>query len=208
MKLFKMVNYQLKLAAASVACLGLIGLLSPANARSPLDDGPRPVRLILGGGFTNGGDKLATAVFNDGSTQNVRAGNRFQIYIGADIRLTPMLQLGVTAGYHSDSANSGFGRVRFSRYPIEVIGYVKPLRRWRFGIGPRFALNPQLRASGDAADLAESFEPSVGGVIEVEFMAHSRQGVKLRYVVERYESSTNLPAVKGDHIALLFNWYF
>jgi len=100
MKFTKSVNYQLKLAAASVACFGLIGMLSPANARSPLDDGPRPVRLILGGGFTNGGDKLATAVFNDGSTQNVRAGNRFQVYIGANFRLTPMLQLGVTAGYH------------------------------------------------------------------------------------------------------------
>lgn len=208
MKIVKNVNYQLRYVAASVACLGLIGMLSSANARSPLDDGPRPVRLILGGGFTNGGDKLATAVFNDGSTQNVRAGNRFQVYIGADIRLTPIWHLGVTAGFHSDAANSGNGRVSFSRYPIEIISYVKPLRRWRFGIGPRFALNPQLRASGQAADLAESFESSVGGVIEAEFMPHAQQGIKLRYVVERYESSTNLPAVKGDHVALLFNWYF
>jgi len=199
---------QLRTVAISISCLAMISAATLAQARSPLDDGPRPVRFTVGGGFTNGGDKLATAVFSDGSTQNVRAGNRLQLYLGADIRFTPMWHLGISAGYHSDVANSGTGRVRFSRYPIEFIGYIKPLRHWRFGIGPRVSLNPRLRASGDAAGLAESFEAALGGVLEVEYMPHSQQGIKLRYVAERYDSSSGFSAVKGDHIGLLFNWYF
>ena len=191
----------------AICCVLALGS-TVAQARSPLDDGPRNVRFTIGGGFTNGGDKLATAVFSDGSTQNVRAGNRWQIYLGADIRFTPLWHLGLSAGYHSDSANSGTGRVRFSRYPIEAIGYIKPFRTWRFGIGPRISLNPRLRASGDAASLAESFESSVGGVLEAEYMPHRHQGIKIRYVVERFDSSIDLPAAKGDHFGLLFNWYF
>ena len=209
-----MLRYRFAALPAIVVSHGLLGALlmlalpSPASAQRVLYNDPPEVRFFVGGGATYGGDKLASATYDNGRRQNVRAGNMAQVFIGLEWRPTRYFQAALSGGYHTDSASSYNGDVRFSRYPVELLAYYRPDRFWRIGGGLRMAFSPDLTGSGDAAFLSESFDTAYSPVIELEFLPSRHHGIKLRAVRERYESTENLPAARGNHFGLLVAFYF
>ena len=188
----------------------LIALLSAdqASAQRVLYDDPPPVRFFIGGGVTYGGDKLASANFADGSSQNIRAGNLAQFYGGLEWRINRDIQTAVSFGYQVDSADTYYGSLRFSRYPLEMLAYYRIHPYWRIGGGLRVVFSPDLSGSGNASFLRESFDTAYSPVIELEYLASRYHGIKFRAVRERYRSTENLPEARGDHIGLLLAFYF
>jgi hypothetical protein len=195
-----------------LAGCGICALLcgSAANAQW------RDVFFAFDVGVTGGGDKLATARFNDGSTESIRAGGLVQF--GAGALWQPAggpVALQATLNYHYDDVDSFNGTLRFSRYPIEVLGYYTGLPRWRFGAGPRFVLSPRLKVDipGDNAKI--TFKNTIGAVVEAGFKIGDYTWVNLRFTGETYKvkdingtSVTSDSDVSGNSIGANVVLYF
>jgi hypothetical protein len=168
---------------------------------------------LVGGGFTFGGEKLVTVEFDDGSSSDVRSGGLVTFYGGVEYRFDDTFSLQTTIGYHVDSVSAENGSVRFSRYPVELLGHVHVSPSVRIGGGLRKALNPKISGSGFAAGTATEFDSNTGGVIEVEYMFSRYGGVKLRGVFEKYKPTgsgipANAPEADGNHVGILGTFYF
>lgn len=145
-------------------------------------------RFALDLGITGGGDKLATVRFSDGSTESVRAGGLLQF--GAGFLFQPSgapLALQATFNYHVDDVSARNGSLTFSRFPLEVIGYVMPAPNFRIGAGPRFVFRPELSSDLEGFNSNVKFKDTVGAVIEAGFRPVGQLWVNLRYTAEKYK---------------------
>src|SRR5262245_8090666 len=141
---------------------------APAFAQSP--DG-RLWHWVVGGGFTFGGDNLASIIFNDGSSDDVRAGELVQFYGGIKYQSVSQFSVQGTLGYHytGTRANSD-ATFEFARFPLEVLGHFHPSNNLAFGGGLRFVNGAKLKASGIASGLDVTYDNTVGVVVEGEYL--------------------------------------
>lgn len=179
-----------------------------ALAQQVIYQDTRAVRFFVGGGLTAGGDRLVTARYINGSDESLHGGGTLQVHGGMEFRVAPSITLALAAGYHLDAIDTFWGSTRFSRVPVEALGHFQVDPHWRIGGGVRVALDPKLSSDGYAPDLEESFRTAVGPVLEIEYLFTPQLGLKLRGVSERYKSKAGLPTVNGDHVGLIFNFYF
>jgi hypothetical protein len=167
------------------------------------------LRPMIGGGFTAGGDKLATVFFTDGSSEDIKAGQLIQFYAGLVYQSVPQFSVQATVGYHVDDSGDDDAKLRFSRYPLEVLGHYHINDKWRFGGGVRFVNNAKFASSGDLSVPKVEFDNTTGVVVEGEFSFSRHLGLKLRYVSEEYEAKGSVgSAVDGSHVGVMLNVYF
>jgi hypothetical protein len=189
-----------------LASLLVFAALGTAQAQSGL----RPARFVLGGGFTFGGDKLATIAFTNGFNQDIRAGGLFAIHAGVDMLLSDFMSVQATIGYHTDSSSAADGDVRFSRFPVELLAYAHLNPQVRVGGGVRFVNSPELIAGGNALNFIRStdFDNTVGAIVEGEYFFTPNFGLKLRGVSETYRVKSTGFKVNGGHVGIYGNFYF
>jgi hypothetical protein len=205
--------------AAALAASAMLGLAAPAAAQAQAGDNssgeqttpaPRPLRGLLGIGLTRGGDSLIVVGYrNSPETSDVRAGQQIDLRAGADWRPgAGPINVQASVGYFSQSVNGLDGRVRFERWPLEVLGLWQPAESWRVGGGLRYVGRAKLLGRGVASGLGEiTFKGKVGGLVEGEWLARRNVGFALRYVVEEYEAP-NGEKIDGSHFGLRLNFYF
>ena len=190
-----------KTVLASLLALAAVG---SAHAQA----GFQPARFVLGGGFTFGGDKLATVAFTNGQDQDIRAGQLFAIHAGIDMLVNDQFSVQATVGYHADSTSGTNGSLRFTRFPVELLAYVHLNPQVRIGGGARFVNSPDLSGSGVVNGLDVGFDNTVGGVIEGEYFFSPMFGLKLRGVSETYKVKNSGFKVNGGHVGIYGNFYF
>lgn len=172
-------------------------------------DAAAPVKFLLGGGFTFGGDKLATVGFNDGSTENIRAGALLMLYGGTEIRLGDLVSFQATLGYHvDDTSPASNGSLRFSRMPVDLLLHFRINEQLRLGAGVQLVHKAELKGSGDVSGIHAKFDSATGAVLEGEYLFSPHVGLKLRYVSEEFELKGGNATVDGSHVGLLLNYYF
>ncbi len=171
-------------------------------------DGERPFKFVLGAGLTGGGSTLANVTYTNGDTQTIKAGGLLMFYGGVETRVGDMVRLQATFGYHIDDTNASNGRVRFSRYPIDVLALYPVGEKVRLGAGAQFVNNPKLKGSGVASGVNQEYDSTVGFILEGEYLFTPALGLKLRGVSEKFKESNTGLKVNGNHFGLLFNFYF
>jgi hypothetical protein len=170
--------------------------------------GLRPLHFVLGLGLTGGGETLANVTYTNGDDQNIRSGGLVHYYAGVDVRATPQLSFQGTVGYHVDtSAGASNGSVRFTRVPIEALAYFHVDDNIRLGGGVRLVNSPELRGRGVASNVRDTYDNTVGVVLEGEYLFTRWMGVKLRAVSESYRSNTTGVKANGDHAGVYVNFY-
>jgi hypothetical protein len=198
----------MKKIASALALTG--ATLGAAQAQSFVqvqDVATKPLRLVLGAGYTHGGDHLATAIYEDGLEVKIRGGNGIVLLAGVDYRIDPRFSVQGTVGYHVDRANAHNAGLRFERVPVELLGYYHVNDKLRAGGGLRYVTNTTLvvRAAGDR-DV--QFKDTTSAVAEIEYLFSPRVGFKLRYVNDNFKEERSGAPVKGDHVGVLVNAYF
>ena len=182
--------------------------LALASVCSQAQDGLRPIRGVLGIGLTGGGETLANVTYTNGDDQDIRSGGLVHYYAGVDVRATPFLSFQGTVGYHIDSsAGASNGSVRFTRIPIEALGYFHVSDNLRIGGGVRLVNSPKLRGRGVASNVSDSFDNTTGVVVEGEYFFTRWFGVKLRAVSESYRSKNTGIKANGDHAGVYAAFY-
>lgn len=192
----------MKKFAAAIA-LAMVTFSAQAQTAAPSN-----FRWLAGAGITFGGDRLATAEYEDGGEIDIRAGSMLSLYGGMEYAVTPEVALQATVGYHVDNASADNGDIRFSRYPVELLALYKVSPTWRIGGGVRFVNSPKLSSSGAGYIGNYKFENATGAVLEAEYMTNAKWGVKVRYVSEKYEEKISGFKSDGNHVGVLLNYYF
>ncbi len=185
----------------------IASVLAAASFCSHADD-LRPLHFVIGTGITGGGEKLATVTYTNGDTQDIRSGGLVHYFAGVDVRAAPFLSVQATVGYHVDtSAGASNGSVRFTRVPIEVLGYFHVNDALRLGGGVRLVNSPELTGRGVASNVNDSFDNTVGVVLEGEYKFTNWFGLKLRAVSESYRSRSTGYKANGDHAGVYAAFY-
>jgi len=193
----------------SIACAA-IGL---AMAGGAFAQGVQ-VRGLVGGGFTFGGDTIATVNYDNDDTAKVHAGGLIAVNGGIELQFTPLVSAQAVVSYHFDRANASNGDVKFERTPVELLGHFRLNDWFRLGGGARYTSAAKFRATGYASNfLADvDFKPAWGTVVEGEFFPMKSFGIKVRYVSEKFKAKNspnpNAPALDGSHGGVYFNYYF
>ena len=169
----------------------------------------RPVRALVGLGLTFGGDKLAAVDFIDGSRESIRSGGLFTLYAGAEFRVSDVMAIQATFGYHADSTSAASnGSLRFSRYPLDLLALYSISDKVRLGGGVEFVNNPKVAGSGDLRNINVGFKNSTGLVLEGEYLFTPRFGAKARVAAHEFESKASGEKVDGNYVGLMLNYYF
>jgi hypothetical protein len=181
---------------------------NPSTAQPSGSAQANPLHFLLGAGVTGGGDKVATAIYTDGSTKSVNGGGLFLMYAGVEYRVNDVFSAQGSLGYHVDQVTGTNGDITFGRFPLEFMGYYHINDQLRLGGGARFVNGAKVKGSGVVSNINASFDNAVGMVIEGEYMTSPKIGVKVRYVKEEYQLSGTSVKYDGSHFGLLANVYF
>ena len=187
--------------------IALAVMLAVACTAALADDG-RPLHLVLGTGLTFGGEKLTTVTYTNGDEQDIRSGGLFAYYAGLDLRAAPHVSFQATVGYHTDNTSyAKNGGARFSRIPVEVLGYFHVNDTIRIGGGARLVNSPHLKGKGVLSDIDTRYDNTVGVIVEGEYRFTSYFGLKLRAVSESYRPKGGGEKANGDHVGVYANFY-
>lgn len=187
------------------AALFLVGAAQAQSVYPTMD--AKPLHFLLGAGLSAGGDKLASALYTNGQSIDIRAGSGVYLTAGADYRIHPQFSIQATVNYHVDDTNASNDNIRFERYPIELLGYYHVNQQWRVGGGVRYVSGPKLHSSGVFRGLDFEFDSTTSGVVEAEYFYSPRLGIKLRYVNESFKAA-RMGDFDGSHVGASANFYF
>ncbi len=175
--------------------LAALALASGAHAA----DGFRP---LLGASLTGGGEKLATVTYTDGSSENIKSGGLFQLFGGFEYDADAWA-VQASIGYHVDDSRAKNGSVKFSRVPLELLGFWKVNDVVWLGGGVRMASGAKVTSSGAASSVGNiDFDSNAGVVLQGEYFFGPKASAFVRYVAEDYTVPGTKAKISGNHIGL------
>jgi hypothetical protein len=137
---------------------------APAPAPAPA---PRTDHLGFVADFTLefGGDKIATVVFTDGSTQSVNAGQGGTLSLGAHYRPAELpIDLVGTVGYKFVTTKASNADIGVTRFVVQALGLYDPVGEFWIGGGPVLHLGTTFSGGGLVDDV--NFDPSLGLTVQ------------------------------------------
>jgi len=168
-----------------------------------------PLKFVVALGVGSGGETLVTEYYTNNSTSATKAGSGAQLSIGFEDRLNEYFSAQATGGYQQESTNASNGNVRFSRFPLEFLGYYHLNGSWRVGGGLRLDINPKLSGAGAGSAVGTvDFNNATGAVEEVEYLFGQHFGLKLRGIQENFTQSGYSTKISGNQIGLFFDYYY
>lgn len=172
----------------------------------------------IGQAYGDNSSEVAGGTYVGGSKFSVKAGSGNSVAAGVAYSLTQNLDLSLSVGYEKATTAASNGELAFTRVPVELMLFNNIGGNWRVGAGARFLSGSKLETSGVAAGYDQTYDNSMGAVIEAQYLTerggnpYGRFGVSIRYVVDRYDGkapaaqpsnySIANPPFNGDHIGL------
>jgi hypothetical protein len=160
--------------------------------------------------LSEGGDRLFTGKYTDGTKIDITAGGTLALNFGLYRNIGSAFDLQTTLGIHTAGTLGTNGNASFTRFPLEVMGFYQLNDQFRLGAGARKSLAAKLSTSGVATyQPSLEFNASVGQVIELQYLlgksnkkSTAKTAVNFRYVKETFTEKTEGIKVKGDHIGV------
>jgi hypothetical protein len=160
--------------------------------------------------LSEGGDRLFTGKYTDGTKIDITAGGTLALNFGLYRNIGSAFDLQTTLGIHTAGTLGTNGNASFTRFPLEVMGFYQLNDDYRLGAGARKSLSAKLGTSGVATyQPSLEFNASVGSVVELQYLigkktrkSKAQTAVNFRYVKETFTEKTEGIKVKGDHIGV------
>ena len=192
------------------ACAGLVLV---ASLVAWADE--RPMQFVGGLNYTYGGDKMYKALYQNGDTQDITAGGNYSFNVGASYPVGRYSDFQLTIGLHRASTLASNGKIQFTRYPMELLGFYQFTDYFRLGGGLRKSLGAHSVTEGVAANLSEyNFKSSTGGVVEMQYLfrpdhpTFDKNALTLRFATENFTTKSSSPIrVNGNHWGLGLVFY-
>ena len=164
---------------------------------------------FLSGGLTFGGDTLGTVVYDDGDTENIKAGEFF-FFSGGVLATQDNFQLQGSIGYYSDEANADNGDVGFTRIPLEFLTFWKQ-EKFRLGGGLTYHVDPEFEIDldGDPNNGKVKFDDALGFVVQADYLFDNGFTLGVRYTAIDYEySDIDAEDVDGSSTGVVLGYIF
>lgn len=186
-------------------------LATPAAAQEPTVEVPAQapaqppaprLRGIARFGLEDGGDKVLSFQYEDGSTPDITAGGGMHLSVGAAYRalqtragaLDAQLALGLKWRTIPPAENQDANWLRF---PLDAMMVFRSTRGFGIGAGTTVHLGNALRASGAVANGSVEFANTPGFLVQAEY-AWRGAIFDVRYTGMQYELSDATAAEKVD----------
>ncbi|MFA7398896.1 MAG: hypothetical protein WCZ98_00265 [Sideroxydans sp.] len=182
------------------------------------------LHMLINVGMTYGGDTVATAVFTNGSSTDIKGGGLLQFGAGGLYQFEQQpIALMLSANYHFHSVSGANGSISFDRLPIEALAYYTGKERFRIGGGVRIVNSPEAdsTAPGSGFDIKNiTYKNTTGLVAEIGYQLSSEGWLNFRFVSEKYQGETatayngataSLASVSpksGSHLGVNFTYEF
>lgn len=186
------------LRSSLVAVAGLVLSLPGIAASQQLPPQPAPFRgpsfgFVLEAALEAGGDRVVETLFEDGTTQTMRAGQGGTVAIGGEIRphWESPLALRATVGFKYVTTAATNVDITLTRVPIEVVGTYTLANDFRVGGG--YVRHSAARFKGGGLGPDVDFEEAQGGTIELGWRWLALSYTMLNYTDEfgnRYDASS------------------
>jgi hypothetical protein len=165
------------------------------------------LKLVLGMDIGDGGEKLASARYTDGSSDTIKSGGGVQFKVGVQYPTSTNSSLLATVGYEVDDTSAASnGSIKFQRFPVELLSMWRVGNKVRLGGGLRYASNPKLSGSGVASSLGTySLKSKLGLVAQGEYLYSEKLGLTLRAISEKFEYQGK--SINANHVQLGVNYY-
>jgi len=183
---------------ASAASLMAVASISWAS-----DD----VKLGIQGGFSDGGDTLATAYFTDGTSEEIKAGSG--LLIGA-FTIVPLSNNGIglklAANYMSDSITAGNGELTFTRLPLDAL-VLKQVNKLQVAAGLTYHLNPEYESTYSSGEQVDA-DNALGLLLEANYQIYNKNkdslsiNIGARYTNIEYKFNGVTKKVDGSNLAI------
>lgn len=186
-----------------------LALGAPATARATTFEAGGSVV----GDFNAGGDTLAVLHFTDASTQDVTAGQGLILAAGAGAiffdqtphHLETVLTLGVKYSTMQPTTNADLSYVRV---PLEALAFYRNDNlHFRLGGGGVWYVSNSLSGSGAASDLNIDFKPSVGGIVQADFVWKA-VSLGLRYTMLTLRPTDVDTRIAANTIGINFSYFY
>jgi hypothetical protein len=187
-------------------------LLSPMLATAEANINP-----LIQVGYDWGGTTLATVYNPYKGTTKIHAGEGINLEVGAIFSLPKNdLEMQLLVGYKVDQDNADNGKVTWDIIPFTALAMVNK-KRWKFGGGVTYHLNPALSGSfsgyennvyfNDSVD--DKYENAIGGVVQVQYKATNAFSVGLKGTLIEYKlKSDSSVTAKGNSIGFNLSYAF
>lgn len=157
----------------ALAALPLLATAAAAQEAEPAVD-PAPAAaagpffgFVVEGVLEGGGDEIGTTLFEDGTTQDMHAGQGGTVAVGGQVRLNreSPLALRGTVGMKYVTTAATNAHIRFTRIPIELVAtYDLPSSVW---IGGGVVRHTAMKFRGDGIGPDVDFEDATGATVEL-----------------------------------------
>lgn len=167
------------------------------------------VRPLVKAGLDFGGETLATAEFEDGDTEEIKAGEG--VYFGGGLTLINDgrdLELHLTAAYKFAVINADNGDIEWTRWPLEALAFYR-FPQVRIGGGLVYHVNPKLEGDGVVRNIDVRFENALGAVVQVDWRITDAIALGGRLTWLDYKAKAPASGrVSADGIGLSFSMNF
>lgn len=181
---------------ACTAFAGALLLAGPASA----EDAGRRGGFLVNLDLDYGGDDLAVVSFEDGDSQNVKAGQGFGIGLGGWFRPVEEVPLEVQAalGYKFVTTAASNADIGVSRTTVQLNAVYRLANDWYLGAGLMHHMSPELDGDGFFEDI--QFDDATGFSAEVGWKWIGLHFTSIDYSADGYEDAD------AGYVGLRFTW--
>lgn len=181
-------------------CAALAAAALGASAVASAEDTGRRGGFLLNLDLDYGGDDLAVVAFEDGDSQNVKAGQGFGIGLGGWFRPVEEMPLEIQAalGYKFVTTAASNADIGVTRTTLQVNAVYRFANDWYLGGGLLHHMGPTLDGDGFFEDI--DFDDATGFSAEVGWKWIGLHVTRLDYSADGYEDAD------AGFIGLRFTW--
>lgn len=194
------------------ACLAGAILIAPTAALGA------DFKTVASIGYDGGNDDLIRVAFVDGETNAVKANQGFGFLLGALFHYGASAdwQMQTGAGVKYRAIESSNGEIRFTSYPVELIGFYNT-DMVRFGMGATYQVDPKVKTTGAVGGHDVDLDNALGYIVQIGFRTGKQGGfsVDFRYTAIEFsgEATRNgarqpLEGVSGDSAGIYLSAIF
>ena len=166
----------------------------------------------LGADFNLGAETLLEIEYDDGSVQEIKAGNGVILSLAAGAlffdhqphQLETVLSLGLKYSTMQEASNAGLDFVRF---PIDLLAFYRNEElHFRAGGGLAWYPSSSLSGSGELP-IDQSFDAALGGIVQLDFV-YEGWSAGLRYTALRLTPSGTDVSVSANSLGVSLSYFF
>lgn len=164
---------------------------------------------VVGIGLDFGGDTLATAVYSDGTTSEVKANNGFVLNGGA-VMINDSYETQATVGYKFGGPTAQNGSITWDTVPIELIQFLRA-GNVRLGLGFIYQINPKLTVDIPGSSYTINYDNALGTLAQIGWLpANMPFSIDLRYsaITYRQRNVSNAQETSGSVLGIYSSFFF